>query len=85
MYNNRDKVIKAFENGFFRFSNGFQKKETGMSDKSLSNWVKVDKKSFDGIKNQIQNAKKNNLQARPEHGSPVYFDESYKLIEDRAQ
>ena len=56
-----------------------------MSDKSLSNWVKVDKKSFDGIKNQIQNAKKNNLQARPEHGSPVYFDESYKLIEDRAQ
>ena len=58
LYNNKDKVIKAFENGFFRFSNGFQKKESGMSDKSLPNWVKVDKKSFDGIKNQIQNAKK---------------------------
>ena len=44
LYNNRNNVIKAFENGFFLFSDGFQKKESGMSDKSLPNWVKVDKK-----------------------------------------
>ena len=46
-----------------------------MSDKSLPNWVKVDKKKIDGIKNQTQKAKNSNLQARPESGSPIYFNE----------
>ena len=32
-----------------------------MSDKSLPNWVKVGKRRFDRIKNQIQKAKDNNL------------------------
>ena len=37
MSNNRDNVIKAFENRAFPFSDGFQKKkESAMSDKSLS-------------------------------------------------
>ena len=39
-------------------------------------------KRFDRIKNQNQNAKNDNLQARPERGSPTYFNESYKLIQD---
>ena len=39
-------------------------------------------KRFDRIKNKFQNAKNNNLQARPERVSPIYFDESYKLIQD---
>ena len=39
LYNKRDNVIKAFENVFFPFKEGFQKKVSGMSDKSLSNWV----------------------------------------------
>ena len=49
-----------------------------MSDKSLPNWVNVDKKKkerFDGIKNQTQKSKNSNLQARPESGSPIYFNE----------
>ena len=82
IYNNRDNVIKAFENRVFPFSDGFQKKESVMSDKSLSDWVKVGKKRFDRIKNQIQNAKNNNLEAKPERGSPIYFDKSYKVIQD---
>ena len=45
----------------------FKRKELGVSDKSLPNWVKVDKKRFDRIKNQIKNVKNNNLQAIPEH------------------
>ena len=58
------------------FKVGFKKKESGMSDKSLPNWVKVDKKKkFDEIKNQNQKAKNSNLQARPESGSPIYFNE----------
>ena len=34
------------------------------------------------IKNEIQQAKYKNSQARPDHGSSIYFDESYKLIKD---
>ena len=44
---------------------------SGMSDKRLPNWVYAGKKRFDRIKSQIQNAKKNNLQARPQRGSPI--------------
>ena len=43
LYNNRDNVIKAFENGVFPFKDGFQKKGSHMSDKALSDWVKVGK------------------------------------------
>ena len=32
------------------------------------------------IKNEIQEAKNKNLQARPDCGSSINFDESYKLI-----
>ena len=69
MYNNRDNFIKAFENRVFSFKDGFQ------------SWVKVDKKRINRIKNQIQNAKNNNLQAKPKCDSLIYFDESYKLIQ----
>ena len=51
-----------------------------MSDKALPDWVKVGKKRLDRITNKFQKAKYNNLQARPERGSPIYFDKSYKLI-----
>ena len=74
--------IIRFENEVFPFEDGFQKKESGMSDKSIQNWVKEDKKRFNGIKSQIQQTKNSNLQTRPERGSPIYFNESYKLIQD---
>ena len=74
--------IIRFENEVFPFKDGFQKKESGMSDKSIQNWVKEDKKRFNGIKSQIQQTKNSNLQTRPERGSPIYFNESYKLIQD---
>ena len=62
MYNNRDNVIKAFENGVFPFKDGFQKKKgSDMSDKALPDCVKVGKKLFDRITNKFQNAKNNNL------------------------
>ena len=65
------------------FKDGFQKKESGMTDKLLPSWVQVDKKIFDRIKHQIQHAKTNNLQARRElDGSPIYLNKSYKLIQD---
>ena len=47
-----------------------------MSDKALPNWIKVDKKRFDRIINESQNAKNNSLHAKPSHGGPIKFDES---------
>ena len=44
--------------------------------------VKVSKKRFDTIKNTVQNAKRDNLQARPQHASPINFDNSNKLIQN---
>ena len=34
------------------------------------------------IRNEIQQARNKNLQARPNCGSPIYFDESYKVTQD---
>ena len=82
LYKNRSNVIKAFVNRVFPFNYGFQKEKPDMSDKALPNWVKVSKKRFDTIKNAVQNAKRNNLQARPQHASLINFDNSNKLIQD---
>ena len=84
LYKNRSSVIKAFEKGVFPFNYGFQKEKPDMSVKALPNWVKVNKKIFDAIKNAVQNAKRNNLLARPQHASLINFDASNKLIQDIA-
>ena len=76
LFNNRSNVIKASENKVFPLNYGFQKEKPDMSDKALPNWVKVSKKRFDTIKNAVQNAKRDNLQARPQHVSPINFEET---------
>ena len=81
LYKNRGSVIKAFENGVFPFNYGFQKEKLDMSDEVLPNWVKVSKRKFDTIKNVVQNARRNNLQASPKHAGPINFDASDKLIQ----
>ena len=81
MYKNRDNVIKAFENTAFPFHNEFQEKEPDISDKALPVWAEVDKKRFDNRKNKIQDAKNNNLQARPSH-KVINLVESNKLLQD---
>ena len=49
LYNNRNNVIKVFEDGVFSFNDGFQKKkESDMSENALPNWVKEDKKDLIG-------------------------------------
>ena len=39
-YNNRENVIKAFENGVFAFKDGFFQKESDVDDKALPDWKK---------------------------------------------
>ena len=53
-----------------------------MTYKTLPNWIKVSKKRFDTLKNGVQNVKRDNLQARPQHASPINFDNSNKLIQN---
>ena len=50
----------------------------------LLKWVKVSKKRFDVIKNKVQNAKNNNLQARSNRSSLINFNESDKTEDEEA-
>ena len=68
-------MVKAFENRVLPFEDGFQKKESDMSDKGLPDRVKVGKIRLDRIKIKVGNAKDNNLQAKP-FGKFINFIES---------
>ena len=50
----------------------------------LLKWVKESKKRFGVIKNKVQNAKNNNLQARPNRSSLINFNESDKTDDEKA-
>ena len=52
-----------------------------MPDNALPNWVKIGKKRFNKIKSKVQNAKDNNLQARPSN-KLIDFTGSNQLIQD---
>ena len=69
-----DRIYQFFE---YTFLAGEQSDEL-----SLPKWVKVSKKRFDKIKNKVQNAKNNNLQARPNRSKPINFNESSKLLHE---
>ena len=54
-----------------------------LDELKLPKMVKVSKKWFDVIKNKVQNAKNNNLQARPNRSETINFNESNKLLHER--
>ena len=68
-----DRIYQFFE---YKFLPGEQPDEL-----KLPKWVKVSKKRFDMIKNKVQNAKNNNLQARPNRSSLINFSESNNLLQ----
>ena len=68
-----DRIYRSFE---YKFLPGEQPDEL-----KLPKWVKVSKKRFDMIKNKVQNAKNNNLQARPNRSSLINFSESNNLLQ----
>ena len=51
-------------------------------ESNLPKWVKVSKQRFDVIKKKVQNAKINNLQARPKESKVINFNESNKLLHE---
>ena len=63
--------LRHLKTEVFRLRMDFKKKkESDMSDKVLPNWIKVDKKRFNRIKNQIQSAEDNNSHGKPNRSSP---------------
>ena len=84
MYNNKDNVIKAFEDGIFPFKDGFRQNESDVTDETLSDWVKVDKKRFDWIQTKIKMFKNKNRFVIPGgSGDRINANDSYHLIQDR--
>ena len=45
--------LRDLKTEFFRLKMDLKKKESDMSDKALPDWVKVGKKRFDQIKNEV--------------------------------
>ena len=82
LYDVRNKVIEAFEDGAFLFKDRFQEKETDVLNKKLPIWVRVDKKSFNQTKDQAKKVKDKNLYVRPNRGAYINVNHSYELIRD---
>ena len=49
---------------------------------NLPKWIKVSKQRFDVIKKKVQNAKINNLQARPKGSKVININKSNKLLHE---
>ena len=69
-----DRIYKFFE---YRFLPGEQPDES-----NLPKWIKVSKQRFHMIKKKVQNAKFNNLQARPKGSKVININESNKLLHE---
>ena len=67
LYNTRNEVIKAFEDGVFLLKDGFQEKELDVLELTVS--VRVDKKTFKKIKDEVKRVKDKNIYVRSNQGS----------------
>ena len=73
MHNIRENVIKAFEDWVFPFKDEFQEKESDALNKKLPNWVRLDEKMFNQIKDQVKKVKDKNLYVRPNRSVNVLY------------
>ena len=80
MYNIRNEVIKAFEDGFFLLKDGFQEKELDVI--KLPDSVRVDKKTFKQIKDEVKKVKDKNIYVRSNQDTYIRVNNSYKVIWD---
>ena len=74
--------LRHLKTEFFCLTMDFKKKSQIRLTKHYQIGLKVSEKRFDTIKNSVQKAKRDNLHARPQHSSPINFNESNKLIQD---
>ena len=81
LYNSRNNVIKAFEDNFFSFKDGFQKEEPDVPDETLPYWVRVENKRFNTIKNNVKRVK-DKLAVPEGSGFRISVNDSFQLIQD---
>ena len=67
-----NRIYQFFE---YKFLPGEQPDES-----NLPKWIKVSRQRFNVIKKKVQNAKINNLQARPKGSKVININESNKLL-----
>ena len=75
--------LRHLKTEFFHLRMDFKKKSQLCPIRNYQIGLKSKKKRFDRIQNKVQNAKNNNLQARP-FGNFINFIESNKLIQEIA-
>ena len=79
----RNKVIEAFEDRIFLFKDRFAVKEPDVSNKKLPDWVRVDRTTFNQIKDKVKTFKDKNIYFRPNRGfyqtnSKVWWNHSLR-------
>ena len=60
----------------------FKKKEPDVSLKKLPDWVRIDRTTFNQIKDKNKKVKDKNIYVRPDRGLYISANDSYKLIQD---
>ena len=58
------------------------KKMPDVSNKKLPYWVRVDRTTFNQMKDKVKKVKDKNIYVRPNRGFYITADDSYKLIQD---
>ena len=58
------------------------KKKPDLSNKKLPNWVRVDRTTFNQMKDKVKKVKNKNIYVRPNRGFYISADDSHKLIQD---
>ena len=81
LYNSRNNVIKAFEDKFFSFKDGFQKEEPDVPDETLPYWVRVENERFNSTKNNVKRVK-DKFAVPGGNGFRIYVNDSFQLIQD---
>ena len=66
---------------FFSFKDGFQKEEPDVPDETLPYWVRVEKKRFNTIKNNVKRVK-DKFAVPGGSGFRIYVNDSFQLIQD---
>ena len=65
----------------FRLKIDFKKKPD-LSNKKLPNCVRVDRTTFNQMKDKVKKVKNKNIYVRPNRGFYISADDSHKLIQD---
>ena len=74
-------LLRHLKMEFFRLK-WISKKMPDVSNKKLPDWVRVDRTTFNQIKDKVKKVKDKNMYVRPNRGFYISADDSYKLIQD---